>query len=63
VTYHPEELAGAARAAVDITLKVSGSVPVSADGHDAASTAFYCEVGAQPRPITVAARRTPHRRH
>ena len=63
VTYRPDELAAGTRAAIDITLNVTGAPPAAGRGPAIGSTALYCQAGTTPRMVTLAQRQTPHRRH
>jgi hydroxymethylpyrimidine pyrophosphatase-like HAD family hydrolase len=63
VTYRPQELVAAARAAIDITLTVTTPPPDGADVHEVAPTATLCAASGRPRSIVVGSRQTPHRRH
>jgi hypothetical protein len=60
ITYVPEQLSETARAAIDVTIRVtSGPLP----GTAGSGTAVLREVGAPEREFVPAQRRTPHRRH
>ena len=60
ITYLPEQLSETARAAIDVTIRVTGA-PMS--GMAGTGTALLREAGAQEREFALATRRTPHRRH
>lgn len=60
ITYVPEQLSETARAAIDVTIRVTGG-PMP--GMAGAGTALLREGGAPERELVLASRRTPHRRH
>lgn len=60
ITYVPEQLSDTARAAIDVTIRVTGA-PMS--GMAGTGTALLREAGSPEREFVLAARRTPHRRH
>ena len=60
ITYVPEQLSETARAAIDVTIRVTGG-PVT--GLIGAGSALMREAGGTEREVLLHARRTPHRRH
>lgn len=60
ITYVPEQLSETARAAIDLTIRVTGG-PMP--GMSGTGTALLREGGAPERQFVLAPRRTPHRRH
>ncbi len=59
ITYHPEQLCAEALATIDVTITVSAA-DVAGTGRLGVSLR---ETGGLERPLTLAARRTPHVRH